>query len=132
MRDFKFLTDNDDDDLQWFNEWDIADLDRIANEDELILRRLDDTDAVSWMWDDGYVPINADTQPYELITRVYNGIIDFLAGFPTGYVVVVNRITGVASERTHTAETEREGWGFDIQNDLIEVTYYHFLNTDHA
>jgi hypothetical protein len=84
------------------------------------------------MWDDGYVPINADTQPYELISRVYYGIDDFLAQFPPRYIVIVHEIRGVLSGIAHRADTERNGWGFDIVNDMIEITHYRFLNTDHA
>ena len=130
MRDFKFLNNNDDEQDEWFNGWDNLFVD---GDDEQRGAGLVLDASPSWIWDgEDYTTFNPDTQSYQLITQTYNGIFDFLAGFPPGYIVVVNRITGVASERTHTAETEREGWGFNIQNDLIEVTYYHFLNTDHA
>lgn len=134
MKSFKFLTDNDDEDIELFNEWDNVDLDGIAQEEEFILRQIydDDNDSASWMWDDGYVTINAETQPYELVSNVYEGIIDFLAQFPPRYVVIVHEIRGIASGRTHMADSEREGWGFNIQEDMIEVTHYKFLNTDHA
>ena len=120
LRDFKFLTNNDD-------GWDNLVRD---GEDEITL--LGD-DSASWIWDDeSYTIFNFETQPYELVTHTFTGILDFLAGFPPGYIVVVHRIEGIDSRRVHTANSERIGWGFDIQNDLIRVTYYHFLNTDHA
>jgi len=123
LKEFKFLTDND---YGWNN------LFQIVRDDERGLRLLGD-DSASWMWDDeSYTTFNYETQPYELVTHTFSGILDFLAGFPPGYIVVVHRIEGINSGMVHTANSEREGWGFDIQNDLIRITYYHFLNTDHA
>ena len=124
MRDFKFLNNNEDD------GWDNLFMD---GEDEQRGAGLILDASPSWIWDgEDYTIFNPDTQPYQLVTQTYNGIFNFLAGFPPGYIVVVHRIEGMESGMVHTANSERMGWGFDIQNDLIRVTYYHFLNTDHA
>jgi hypothetical protein len=121
LKGFKFLTDNEDD------PWDNLFRD---GEDEITLLA---DNSPSWMWDDEtYTIFNFETQPYELVTHTFSGILDFLSEFPPGYIVVVHRIEGINSRTVHTANSPREGWGFDIQNDLIRVTYYHFLNTDHA
>lgn len=85
-------------------------------------------DLASWMWDstDLFTP-NPDTQPYELITDSYHGILEFLSTFPPNYIVIVHEIRNPFTGFRHTANSERVGWGFDIQTDLIEVTYYRFL-----
>ncbi len=126
---FKFLSNNNED--EDISAWDnlFADGDDEIRGDNLLIR----DSSPSWMWDDEtYTIFNPDTQPYQLVTQTFNGIMDFLAGFPPGYIVVVHRIEGMDSGMVHTANSERMGWGFDIQHDLIRITYYHFLNTDHA
>jgi hypothetical protein len=84
----------------------------------------------SWMWDSPeYIRIDPDTQPYELITSTCEGIGEFLSQFPNNYIVLVHEIKGLISNRVHNANNTGNGWGFDIQNDWIDVTYYRFLNT---
>ena len=82
----------------------------------------------SWMWDDpSFVIINPDTQPYELVSEVFDGIHEFLRMFPPNYIVLVHEIRGLFSNITHNASNVGIGWGFNIQTDPIEITYYRFF-----
>jgi hypothetical protein len=82
----------------------------------------------SWIWD-GHAFIDPDTQDFELVTDYYDGIVDFLSQFPSNYNAVVKSIQGVASQIEHTYNTEQDGWGFNIQRDMLRITWYRFLGT---
>jgi hypothetical protein len=80
----------------------------------------------SWMWD-GQAFIDFDSLEYDIIEENYEGIINFLSQFPTNMIVVVKSIKGVVTRIEHTYNTEQNGWGFNIQNDLLKITWYKFL-----
>lgn len=73
----------------------------------------------SWMWCQEMGVLDLDNR--ESVTIHSMGIRDFLSNFPRHYIVPVISITG--GGRTHTSDNTGEGWGFDIQNDPITVTY---------
>lgn len=82
----------------------------------------------TWMWDaEGVVNPNLN---YTMHTERFNGILEFLDLFPEYYIVIVHSIVGVETGISHTAETDGQGWGFDIREDLIEVTWYQFEGID--
>ncbi len=83
-------------------------------------------DSASWIWDNE-VDIES-TAPngyeYQLVDGFYNGILDFIADFPNGFIVIVHSITGVESGIRHTATSLRNGWGFNIQTDELIISFY--------
>jgi hypothetical protein len=106
VRNFKFLTDNDDSDD------DILPLDRNSS---------------SWMWVLNW-PESTDL-PHELIITHHEGIRDFLSMFPDYMIVPVLKITGYngVEERVHTGvEDYPDGWGFDITSDLLTIEWVRF------
>ncbi len=102
---FKFLSDNDDDDdLEGipFGAWDSA--------------------GWSWVRSD-----NMTEYDYDIIVDNHYGIHSFLNNFPNGFIVSVLSITGPNGFR-HSIDTEGFGWGFDIQNDLIRIEWIRFIH----
>jgi hypothetical protein len=85
-------------------------------------------DYASWMWDhDGVV--NPELN-YELITDHFTGILEFLGYFPEHHIVIIHSIVGLVSGISHTWEDDNTGWGFDIREDLLEITWYRFHEED--
>jgi len=81
-------------------------------------------DCATWMWDhDGVVN---PTLNFELHTDHFTGIEEFLSYFPNYYIVIVHSIVGLENGIVHTAETDGTGWGFNIREDLLEITWYQF------
>lgn len=79
-------------------------------------------DFATWMWDHEGV-INPELN-YVMHTERFNGILEFLSYFPERFIVVVHSIVGVVSGISHTAESDGMGWGFDIREDQLEITWY--------
>ena len=109
MRNFKFLTDNDED---------IYPIEEEIYADEL----------ASWMWsfnwDDRITAL-----PHEIVTTHHEGIRDFLDMFPPNMIIPVVKITGYngQEERVHTGVEEYpDGWGFDITSDLLTIVWIRF------
>jgi hypothetical protein len=85
-------------------------------------------DFATWMWDhDGVVNPNIN---YVMHTELFNGILEFLSYFPEHSIIVVHSIVGVETGISHTAETDGSGWGFDIREDQLEITWYQFEEMD--
>ena len=105
MRNFKFLSDNDD-----------------SDDDILPL----DDNRPSWIW----VPRPESTEhTHEVIITHHEGIRDFLSMFPDHTIVPVLKITGYngVEERVHTGVEEYpDGWGFDITSDLLTIEWIRY------
>lgn len=109
MKNFKFFSEEDDDELE-----------------------LDSSP--SWIFD-SY--INLQGLDYLIVTEQYMGIRSFLNQFPNNFVAVVKSIT--CNGRIHTGMSQyADGWGFDITSDLLTIEYYRFTdqeendNTNHT
>lgn len=89
-------------------------------------------DTASWVWDDESVreTLTNGRVRYEIVEGVFHGILDFLQNFPDGYVVIVHHIMGVESGILHDANTIRQGWGFNIQNDELSISFYRILGEE--
>ena len=89
-------------------------------------------DMATWVWDFmlPYTAYYNERNRYELVTEQFHGIIGFLEQFPRGYVAVVNRILNPQTMIFHDRDNNRFPWGFNIQTDLIEVTYYKFMDSN--
>lgn len=85
-------------------------------------------DMASWIWDYEipYIEFYDVRNHYELVTEVFTGIANFLEQFPTGYIAVVQKIVNPDTMITRDRNTRGEPWGFNIQTEQIEVTYYRF------
>ena len=105
IRDFKFLSDN--------------------NEDEIPegYINLENIEMASWMCESLMVP---STATYQIVSADTNGIIEFLRMFPSEMIVPVSSIVG-PNGVVHNGENEGNGWGFNIQTDPIHVTYLRYL-----
>jgi hypothetical protein len=109
VRNFKFLTDNDEE---------IYPIDEELYVDEF----------ASWMWSFNWDD-RLSVLPHEVVTTRHDGIRDFLDMFPPNMIVPVIKISGNVGgvERIHTGVEEYEdGWGFDITNDLITIDWIRF------
>ena len=105
MRNFKFLSDNDED-------------------DELV--PLEDN-SPSWMWVTHW-PESTEFA-HDIIITHHEGIRDFLNMFPEHAIIPVFKITGYVGqeERIHTGiEQYDDGWGFDITSDLLTIEWVRF------
>lgn len=103
MRRFKFLNDDDDNDL-------------IIDEGY---------DGASWVYGRSE---NLTQYQYEIVRENYHGIHSFLSNFPPHYVVTILSIVG-PNDRINNDYTEYDdGWGFDITNDLISIEWVRFIN----
>lgn len=105
MRDFKFLSDNDEDD------------------DFIPL----DDNSPSWMWVSHWP--ESTNLPHEVMITHHEGIRDFLGMFPDYAIIPVLKITGHIGqiERVHTGlEINQDGWGFDITSDLLTIEWLRF------
>lgn len=112
IRNFKFFSDNDDDDHL------IEPLDEEFFSDED-----GNGDGVSWSWS-SLLPLDRHT--YDIVETQSNGIHEFLNRFPDRFVVSVLSITG-PNGRFHDAHTDYEdGWGFDITSDLLTIRFLRF------
>lgn len=103
MIDFKFLSENEDDDffgepVEWVG--------------------------ASWSW---VRTENITEYDYDILVDNHYGIHSFLNNFPDGFVVSVLSITG-PNGFVHTIDSEGNGWGFDIRNDLIRVEWIRFID----
>jgi hypothetical protein len=108
VRNFKFLTDND--------------------EDIYPLEEVYADEMASWMWSFNWENRLAGL-PHEVMTTTHMGIHDFLYMFPNNMIVPVIRIRGEVDgvERIHTGvEQYEDGWGFDITNDLLTIDWIRF------
>ena len=102
VRDFKFFSDNDD--------------------DNHLIEALDE-EGVSWSWS-SLLPLEGYT--YDIVETQSNGIHEFLNRFPNRFVVQVLSITG-PNGRFHDAHTDyNDGWGFDITSDLLTIRFLRF------
>jgi len=101
IRDFKFLSDNNEDDIPegYIN--------------------LENVEIASWMWESLMEPSDAT---YDIVSVDTNGIIEFLRMFPSQMVIHVSSIVG-PNGVVHNSENEGNGWGFNIQTDPIHITY---------
>jgi len=106
MRDFKFLSDNDD-----------IYLDYVLHEEY---------NGASWMFG---IRENLNQYQYEIVVEEHYGIHSFLNHFPPGFVVTVLSVIGPNGGRFHNHETQYDdGWGFDITNDLIRIEWVRFTH----
>ena len=81
-------------------------------------------DYATWMWDaEGVVNPGLN---YVMHTEQFNGILEFLSYFPEYSIVIIHSIVGVETGIAHTAETDGTGWGFDVREDRLEITWYQF------
>jgi hypothetical protein len=80
----------------------------------------DESDGASWMW--GSLTIN----PFEIVVEEHYGIRSFLSQFPSHQIISVNSIEG-PNGVIHNRENNGIGWGFDILNDLIKITWIRFI-----
>jgi hypothetical protein len=89
-------------------------------------------DIASWVWDYllPYTEFYNQSNHYVLETGQFNGIIEFLQQFPPNYIAVVCRITHLETMSIHDRDNQGIPWGFNIQTDLIEITYFRFLELD--
>lgn len=102
MKSFRFLDDNDDDDL----------IEEGYNGASWIFARRE------------YV----DPYRYDIVHSDHYGIHSFLDNFPFGFIVSILSITG-PNGRIHCDDSEYEdGWGFDITSDLIRIEWVRFRN----
>ena len=104
IKDFKFLTDNDDDIPEGYIN-------------------LENVEIATWMWESLMVP---STATYQIVSVDTNGIIEFLRMFPSEILVPVSSIVG-PNGVVHNGENEGIGWGFNIQTDPIHVTYLSYI-----
>jgi hypothetical protein len=104
IKNFKFLTDNDDDIPQGYIN-------------------LENVEIATWMWESLMVP---STATYQIVSVDTNGIIEFLRMFPSEILVPVSSIVG-PNGVVHNGENEGIGWGFNIQTDPIHVTYLSYI-----
>ena len=105
IRDFKFLTDNDEDEIPegYIN--------------------LENVEIATWMWESLMIP---STETYQIVSVDTNGIIEFLIILPSEMLVPVSSIVG-PNGVVHNGENEGIGWGFNIQTDPIHITYLSYI-----
>jgi hypothetical protein len=105
MKNFKFLSKNDENQISYLDE-----------------------DSPSWIYESHVILPNV---PYEVISSDCRGILEFLSMFPNRSIQTVRRISGVCvadgNIRVHDGTTDYlDGWGFDIREDLILVEWLKF------
>ena len=82
---------------------------------------LDEDFLPSWSWvEETFYSID---DRYVLTTEEHRGIWSFLSQFEQNTIVPVYSILG-PNGILHTASSEHHGWGFDIQRDILIITYY--------
>ncbi len=81
-------------------------------------------DTASWMWDSEFQMWNLDNR-WSLTSITVTGIIEFLSLFPRFHIVPIHSITG--NNIRHDGYSERNGWGFDIQREVLTIEYYHII-----
>jgi hypothetical protein len=81
----------------------------------------DESVGASWMW--RRIPLRT---PCEVVTEEHYGIRSFLSQFPSHEIINVHAIVG-PDGFIHNRENNGIGWGFDILNDLIKVTWIRFI-----
>ena len=104
IRDFKFLTDNNDGMPEGYIN-------------------LENVEIATWMWESLMVP---STATYQIVSVDTDGIIEFLRMFPSEMIVPVSSIVG-PNGVVHNGENEGIGWGFNIQTDPIHITYLRYI-----
>lgn len=105
MKDFKFLSDNED-----------------------YIEPLGDN-SPSWMWVSLWSELESSEQSLEVMITHHEGIRDFLRMFPDRAIIPVLKITGYngVEERVHTGvEQYNDGWGFDITSDLLTIEWIRY------
>ena len=81
----------------------------------------------SWSWAEELLYPHDDR--YVVTTEQHEGIWEFLMRFPYDTVVPVISILG-PNGLLHTQNSNHNnGWGFDIDEDLITITYYKLRET---
>jgi hypothetical protein len=102
MKQFKFLSDDVEDDLM-----------------------IEGYEGASWIFGR---PENLTQYQYVIMREDHYGIHSFLNHFPPGFIVTILSITG-PNNRIHTDLTEYDdGWGFDITADLITIEWVRFTH----
>lgn len=81
----------------------------------------DESDGASWMWSG--IPVS---NPYQIVLEEHYGIRSFLSQFDDYVIVNIYSIEGPDGV-IHNRENNGIGWGFDILNDLIKVTWIRFI-----
>lgn len=81
----------------------------------------DESDGASWMWSG--IPVS---NPYQIILEEHYGIRSFLSQFEHYSLIRIYSIEGPDGV-IHNRENNGIGWGFDILNDLIKVTWIRFI-----
>lgn len=91
----------------------------LSVDDEFVLN--DDDFLPSWSWvEDTFYSID---DRFILTTEQHRGIWGFLSQFEQNTIVPVLSIMG-PNGFLHTASSEHHGWRFNIQRDLLTITYY--------
>lgn len=105
MKNFKFFDDNIDD------------------EEDLFVPIPDD--CATWMWEIEMMQFNSPPIGYRwVLSETYvHGILEFLEGFPAGYIVPIHSITGNGIRHYNHGT----GWGFDIRNEYLWIEYYNLV-----
>jgi hypothetical protein len=81
----------------------------------------EDFDGASWTWCN--LPV---LNPYHIVLEEHYGIRSFLSQFDRNSIVSVYSIEG-PDDFIHNRENNGIGWGFDILNDLIKVTWIRLI-----
>ncbi len=76
----------------------------------------------SWSWAEELLYSHDDR--YVVVTEEHNGIWEFLMRFPYDSVVPVISILGPNGTLHCENSNLTNGWGFDIYEDRITITYY--------
>ena len=99
MKNFKFLSENDEDDWEPLPE-----------------------EMASWMWDTEFVLSDVPNYRWVLRREICHGIHNFLILFPERFIVPIHSIE--SNGIIHTSSNRGMGWGFDIRNDLLIIKYF--------
>ena len=94
-----------------------------------IMDEIDSSDEYlpSWSWAEEALHSHDDR--YVVATEQREGIWDFLMRFPHDTVVPVISIMGPNGILHSEGINNNDGWGFDIDEDLITITYYKLRET---
>ncbi len=113
MKDFKFLNNSEDDDLEF---------DPIPD------------NVASWMWADETPFINSEFNKFmyghRWVIEQTNafGILEFLQGFPDNSIIMIHSIEGNGIR--HTSSESGSGWGFDIRGTELTIEYYKLVSNN--
>lgn len=76
----------------------------------------------SWSWAEELLHSNDDR--YDVVTEEHDGIWEFLMRFPHDTVVPIISILGPNGTLHSENSNLSNGWGFDIDEDRLIITYY--------